>query len=266
MRGTIEDMPHIKNYPLYFARIVSKLLSFLYFGLSTLFLCIFIFPVLTVFVHPHKKFLKRSRRFVNSSFRTFTIFMNLIGCAKLETDDRNPFRNLGGKIVIANHPSLLDVVMLISLIPNADCIVNAGLMKNIVRGVIRRLYILNSLNFDDMLAACKNTLDEGNALIIFPEGTRTPRGSDSLKFKKGAARISIASAAPIVCVHIGGTDKFGLGKGDPLMAYNRMQKYLYKIKILCEVDPVEFSGLENQIAVKRMNDKLQNIYKNINED
>ncbi len=43
----------------------------------------------------------------------------------------------------------------------------------------------------------KRLAEQGNWVIMFPEGTRTPRGSQGV-YKSGAARLAIASAVPIV--------------------------------------------------------------------
>jgi 1-acyl-sn-glycerol-3-phosphate acyltransferase len=45
-----------------------------------------------------------------------------------------------GLLVLANHPTLIDVVCLISLLPNADCVVKRAVACNLfMRGLVRRL-------------------------------------------------------------------------------------------------------------------------------
>jgi 1-acyl-sn-glycerol-3-phosphate acyltransferase len=176
--------------------------------------------------------------------------MHFIGIVNLETDNRENYRHLSSKIVVANHPSLLDVVMLISLIPNADCIVNTYLKRNfIVKGVVRRLYILNSLDLENILQACAESLKKGNCLIIFPEGTRTRRYGKSI-LKKGAARVALYSGCNIVPVHIGGTDKYGLGKKDPWIGFNPRERWIYDISMGAEIDPEKYRELPVQKAVR----------------
>jgi 1-acyl-sn-glycerol-3-phosphate acyltransferase len=250
-------MPPVSNYPLYLYRLFAKGLSFFLFGLGTLLLVITILPLMTVFLHPRDRFKKTARRFISSSFRGFTALMGAIGAAKLDVDDRVAYRRLSSKIIVANHPSLLDVVILISLIPNADCIVNSGLMHNIiVRGVIRRLYILNSLEFDELAEACIQSLNQGYCIIIFPEGTRTRRTGE-MKLKKGAARLSLLSGRDILPVHIGGTDKWGLGKHDPWTAYNHREMYVYRIRMQDAISPDNYAGLESYHAIKHLNEDIR---------
>ena len=249
------DLPPISNRPLYIYRVFGKWLSFFVFGLITLILVTLVFPFMRLFFHPREKFMKYGRRFVSLSLGSFVSFMHVIGIVDLEAGNREIFRNLPSKVVAANHPSLLDVVMLLSLIPNADCIVNAELSHNIVRGVIHQLYILNSLNFEDLCRACNESLKQGNCLIVFPEGTRTPR-SGKATLKRGTARIALSSGCGIIPVRIGGTDKYGLGKRDPWTGFNPRERYVYRIEMGDEIHPENYRALSMPLAVRAVTKDL----------
>ena len=244
------DLPPISNKPLYVFRVLAKWFFFFFFGFSSLILAILIFPPMRLFIHPKERFKKSARRFVSSSMVFFVSFMHSIRALDLEVDNRENYRCLSSKIIVANHPSLLDVVMLLSLIPNADCIVNAYLKRNIIlKGVIHQLYILGSLSFEDILRSCAESLGQGNCLIVFPEGTRTPR-SGNVVIKKGAARIALASNCNIVPIHIGGTDKFGLGKKDPWTGFNPTERYVYTISMGPEISLENYRNLSMPKAVR----------------
>jgi len=202
-----------------------------------------------LFVHPRERFRKCARRFVSFSLSGFVTFMHIFGIVNLEPDNRESYRRLLSKVVVANHPSLLDVIMLLSLIPNADCIVAAYLNHNILRGIVRQLYILSSRDFNDILKACEESLKEGNCVIIFPEGTRTPRSGKNI-MRKGAARIALASGCGIVPVRIGGTDKYGLGKHDPWTGFNPRERYVYRITMGTEIHPEQYQNLSAPAAVR----------------
>ncbi|MDR2133504.1 MAG: 1-acyl-sn-glycerol-3-phosphate acyltransferase [Treponema sp.] len=253
------EMPPVANRPLYLYRILMKWFSFFIFGLGTLTLALLVFPVMLVFLHPKENFQKLARRLISVSFRGFIIMMGVLGVVELDVEDRGAFRGLSSKIVVANHPSLLDVVMMVSLIPNADVIVRGNLVENIiVRGVVRRLYILSSLDFDRIVEDCRTSLDRGNCMVIFPEGTRTPR-SGEVRLKKGAARLSLLSGRDIIPVHIGGTDKYGLGKNDPFAAFNHTEKYIYRVRIQGKISPGKYAGMEMPRAVRRINDEIREL-------
>jgi len=233
------DLPRVSNRPLYVYRVLIKLLSFFVFGVGTLLLAIMIFPPMRLVLHPVERFKKYGRRFVSVTMKFFVSFMHFLGIVDVETCNREIYRHLSSKIIVANHPSLLDTVIFLSLIPNADCIVSASYKHNIIMGVVKQLYIINSLDFNDLLKACNDSLEHGNCLIIFPEGTRTPR-TGKVIIKKGAARIALDSGCGIIPVHIGGTDKYGLGKKDPWTGFNPRERYVYRLTMGAEINPEKY--------------------------
>lgn len=86
--------------------------------------------------------------------------------------DRLPART--AHILVANHPSLLDAVLIVSRFPNMVCIMKSSLMDNLLLGSAARLacYIRNSPSLNMILDA-RNALQEQANVLIFPEGTRT---------------------------------------------------------------------------------------------
>ena len=246
------DLPPVSNRALYAYRVFVKWLSFLIFGLSSIILVVTVLPFMRLIFHPRKRFQKHGRRFISCAFKLFIFMMHGLGGLNLEVDNRKNYRKLLSKIVVANHPSILDVVMLISLIPNADCIVNAKLNHGILRGIVSQLFILNSLNLEDLIRTCEESLMYGNCIIIFPEGTRTPRKGRVI-LKKGAARIAMVSGCSIIPLHIGGTDKYGLGKKDPWIGFNPRERYIYDISMGDEINPEKYRSLPTPAAVRAIN-------------
>ncbi len=109
----------------------------------------------------------------------------------------------GGRLVIANHPTLLDVVFLMSVMPGTNCIVKAALFKNpFTYGVVSLAgYIPNDDNGEDLINRAAEAIANGQTLIIFPEGTRTQNPED-LNFKRGAANVALKARCPITPVVI----------------------------------------------------------------
>ena len=249
------DLPPVKNRPLYVYRVFVKWFSFFVFGFNSLILGILILPVMRIVLHPKTKFQKYGRLFVTYGLKYFVFIMRLIGMSNLETGDREKFRRLSSKIVVANHPSLIDPVILLSLIPNADTIVIPYSKNFVLAGIVRQLYILGSKDPDDVIQSCIESLALGNCLMIFPEGTRTPRSGKPI-LKKGAARIALASGCSIVPVHFGGTDKYGLGKKDPWTGYNPTERYVYDLTIGEEISPEKYLKMSAPAAAKLMTDEI----------
>ncbi len=249
------EIPPVKNYFLYAWRIFAKILAFFIFGLGGLILGIFALPVMRLIWQKKEVFNKKARRLVTSLFRFFTEVLSILSVVKITINDKKRLNNLGGCVVVANHPSLLDVITLISQIPNANCIVNASLKKNVIGAVVASLYITNDYEHAKLIELCKQTISEDNALIIFPEGTRSkPQGQN--QYKKGAARVALAADCPIVPVFIGGNDKLGLRKKDPMLLFNHTDYYRYSLYVKESIFLDEFKELPEPAAAKRITEKI----------
>ncbi len=120
-----------------------------------------------------------------------------------EAEGAEVLRRETGTLVIANHPSLFDIVLIISLMDRAQCVVKEGAWKNpFMRGVIKATnYIPNLGDPEQTLRECVATLRAGNNLVIFPEGTRTVPGRQ-LHLQRGFANIAIRAGAPIRIVTV----------------------------------------------------------------
>lgn len=114
------------------------------------------------------------RRFISAGFRVYLRFLELCCCCRFELAELDRLRDSGPLILAANHPSLLDAVMIVSRLPNAVCVMKASLMDNLLFGAAARLarYIRNDVPLEMILGA-REALHQGAHLVIFPEGTRT---------------------------------------------------------------------------------------------
>lgn len=254
-RYSTEGLPPIKNRLFYIYGCIAKLLMCVIFGIGAILIGIIAFPIFKIIFHPAKNFKRHARKFVSCTFRFFIFLMRLTGGLDLKVSSREEFKKLSSKIIVANHPSILDVVFLISFMPNADCIVRGSLSHSVFAIIIKQLYLVNTMGIEEMYALARETLSDGNNLIIFPEGTRTPRHGTN-KFKRGAAHIAYETNADIQPVYIGGTDKYGLGKHDAFFSYNRTGIYFYDIKLLPPIHIQEYKEYESQIATRRLTKKI----------
>jgi len=136
-------------------------------------------------------------------WRKFIKLMERVGLISLVYNGRNKLEKLSGTIVVANHPSLIDVVILVSSIPKAVCVVKSSIStKNFfMKRVVNSAYIINNNDFDVFSQDIKTALDDGFNIVIFPEGSRTIDGEKS-KLYKGAARVALMFNANILPIHI----------------------------------------------------------------
>ena len=251
-------LPKIKNVFTYPYFCISKIIAIISFGLGAVLLAIFVFPFIRLFTFHKKDFGIIARAYVSHTFRVFLGNLNICKTSLLKVDDKEAYRNIHGKIIIANHPSLLDFVYIMSLVPNSTCIVRGGLTHTPLRWVIKQAYITNTTDFNDVLVECNKLTDKGCNVIVFPEGTRSPRVGRN-NYKKGAARIALYCNCDVLPLFIGGSDKYGLGKFDPLWSYNHVEPYLYDIKMLPVISIEQFKGLSEPIAAKHLTEEMEKV-------
>ena len=108
-------------------RIFVKLFLFFVFGLGSIILITAVFPTIRLLSKSNSSFKRKSRKAMCNTQKFFVGLGILMRGFELKVKDKEYLSHLSGKIVVANHPSLLDVVMLLSIIPNADCIIKASL-------------------------------------------------------------------------------------------------------------------------------------------
>ena len=109
----------------------------------------------------------------------FTIYLRLLSalCAcRFDLSELDRLRDAGPLIIAANHPSLLDAVLIVSRLPNAVCEMKSSLMDNLLFGSAARLarYVRNDGALQ-MIRCSRDELRHGAQLVMFPEGTRTRR-------------------------------------------------------------------------------------------
>jgi 1-acyl-sn-glycerol-3-phosphate acyltransferase len=131
---------------------------------------------------------KAMRHLLSYSFYSYIYLLKWLGLLTFEIQGKQNLRR-NGQLIIANHPSLLDVVFTISLVRNADCIVRAGLCSNpLTAAPVRAAGYVKNVP-EQLLQRAVASLAEGNSLLVFPEGTRTKPGKP-MKFLRGAANIA----------------------------------------------------------------------------
>ena len=107
------------------------------FGLGGLLLRLVVFPLLGMVVRRAPRRAAAARAMVHHSFRGFISMMRALGVITYELHGTDKLRR-HGLLILANHPSLIDVVFLMALIKRADCIVKATLVRNpFTRGPVR---------------------------------------------------------------------------------------------------------------------------------
>lgn len=175
---------------------------FILFALGGLWLSLGWMNLLRVVQPDKRKRRQQARRSIATSFRFFLSCARATGVLDYRIEGLETLQRERGCLVVANHPTLIDYVLLASVMPEVDCLVKADLQRNIFfRGVIRAAdYLINS-QADSLLPACRQRLAQGDVILIFPEGTRTQPGQP-LALQRGAANIAVRCGCDLRVVHI----------------------------------------------------------------
>lgn len=104
-------------------------------------------------------------------------------------------------IIVANHQSSLDIILLMAAFPKVKFFVADWVKNSPLFGPIAEYlgYYVRSEGYEGSLTNLKKDIDQGWSLVIFPEGTRTTDGSIR-RFHKGAFYLASQVNAPVTPV------------------------------------------------------------------
>ena len=200
-----------------------------------------------------------AQRIIHRSFRAYVRLGTVLGLWSL-TEHRTDRLRSGASLIVANHPSLMDVVFLISRTPQADCIVKSEAWRNpFLKWIVASAGYIPNDEGEAVIEACVERLRAGRSIILFPEGSRSPERSLG-DFRRGAARIALASGATIEPVLIE-CEPPALKKGQPWYALpdQRLDFSLSVGDPFCAKDVVD-PALPAPIAARRLTEHLRNYF------
>ncbi len=182
-------------------RLFATALSFAMFGLGGVLAPLLVVPTLYLLPGGKKARERRARLVVHGLFKCFIHFMRLLGLLRWELIGAEKLQR-PGLLILANHPTLLDVVFLVAFIPNANCIVKSRLFSNpAMRGFISFTGYLANDSGSQLVDGAGQALQSGSALVIFPEGTRS-RSGQPISLQRGAANIAVRCQTAVTPVLI----------------------------------------------------------------
>jgi 1-acyl-sn-glycerol-3-phosphate acyltransferase len=124
----------------------------------------------------------------------------------------------GSFVMVANHASHLDALCLLAALPMArlhrtfPAAARDYFFESAPRVLLASI-LVNAMPFDrrtsprQSLGLCRQVLDKpGHALLLFPEGTRSPTG-ELAEFKPGIGLLVAGTSYPVVPCHIEGAHR-----------------------------------------------------------
>jgi 1-acyl-sn-glycerol-3-phosphate acyltransferase len=207
----IERLPQ-RAWPMPLAWLVLQSLLVMLGLMSALWnaIALLLYPVL-----PRAAGVRVGRAGIAFGYRIFWSAARASGLLRMEAGALRALADERGLVIVANHPSLLDALMLVAQLPRSFCVMKASLMRNpfLGPGALLARYIRND-HARTMVRQAVDDLNAGGQLVMFPEGTRTT-GASLNAFHGGFALIARRAHAPVQTVFIDTTSPY-LGKGWPI--------------------------------------------------
>lgn len=242
------------------SRFVASAFMWFSFGLIGLILSAFVFPILYLTIRKDNGRQHAARRLVALAFSTFMWGGRRTGVFTVHVTGMRHKDPDSAQLILANHPTLIDVVLLLSLLPQVDCVIKEAVRKNIfMRSSVTTANYISNQEPEWLLDSCVNCLESGSSLLMFPEGTRTTVGQ-GLQFKLGAAEVAIRARAQILPIVIDCTPHF-LTRGAPWYRIPLTRPH-FVVRILPAI-PVEqliSSGLDKRDARTQLNNALVSLF------
>ena len=142
------------------------------------------------------------QRLISALFRLFLHGAERCGLMQLDLRGLDALNRQDGLVLVANHPSMIDVFLIVSRVQQAVCLMKASIGANILFGAGAYLagYVSNR-QVDRMLRAASAATGPGRHLLVFPEGTRTAEDG-IIRLRRGAAQIAVRCRRDITPVTI----------------------------------------------------------------
>ena len=221
------------------------LLEMILFALGALYIGCVLFPVLSL-KYKGKERREKFAQIIKNSWKFFISVMENSKEIKVHIDGN--LSDIKGKVVVASHPSFIDIILLIGNMPLSLCLAKKSLLKNpVMRNIVKSLYIINDVDPEIFKQSAVEALKDGYNIIIFPTGTRNHPGEE-VKINKGAAQIAIAAGVDIVPVKIETDYPFLIKNHFPLDAGNKTVNY--KLTVMPEIKISDFDRELTEIKLR----------------
>ena len=244
----------------YYWRLFATGFCFCAFGLGAVLITFTLFPVVYLLSFSRRRANRGCQYVVHLSFRSFIWMMKAMGVLTHEIVGAEKLVDGSGNLIVANHPTLIDVVFIVSLLPTTLCVVKKSAWSNpFLAGLMWATGYIQSDDPMDLIADCVQSVEQENNLLIFPEATRTVPGRP-MKLKRGAASVIAESRRNFVPVVVS-CKPSSLSKAEKWYEIPN-QKMHFKITVGDKIDPQPFlvEGERLSKTNRRLNAALRELF------
>lgn len=175
---------------------------------------------------------------------------------RVRVDGQEKIRPGVAYVMVANHQSLLDILVLFRLFVHFKWVSKIENFRVPAIGWNMSLNRYIKLRRGDresverMMRVCERTLAEGNSVMMFPEGTRSPDGR-LRAFKHGAFTLAQRSCAPLLPIVLQGT-----AHALPKRGFVLRGRHEIRIRVLDEIAYRSFADMSVEALTDRVRDVI----------
>jgi 1-acyl-sn-glycerol-3-phosphate acyltransferase len=219
-----------------------------------------IFPVLNIVIRSRQRRTVVARHVIRFTFRCIVALMRVMGVFRYEIAGLERLER-HGLLILANHPTLIDIVFLMAFVKRADCIVKNRLWRNpFTHATVRAAaYVRNDEYGVRLIDDCIESIHRGGNLIIFPEGTRTP-ANGTIIFKRGAANIAVRARCNVTPVLIRCVPPMLIKGGKWWRLPSSPSRYVIEVQEDIDIRPFIAEAGSSVLAARRFTDYLQDYF------
>jgi 1-acyl-sn-glycerol-3-phosphate acyltransferase len=161
---------------------------------------------------------------------------------RVHVEGREKIRRGVAYVMVANHQSLLDILVLFRLFVHFKWVSKIENFRvpfigwNMSLNGYVKLKRGDRQSIGEMMSTCSRVLDDGSSIMMFPEGTRSPDGR-LRAFKHGAFTLAQGSGCPILPILVEGT-----ADALPKRGFVLQGRHAIRIRVLDEIPHAKLLG------------------------
>ncbi len=175
---------------------------------------------------------------------------------RVRIEGRDRIRRGAAYVMVANHQSLLDILVLFRLFTHFKWVSKienfwvpfVGWNMSLNRYI--KLRRGDPASVEQMLHACEVTLAQGNSIMMFPEGTRSPDGR-LREFKHGAFTLAHKARRPLLPIVVEGT-----AHALPKRGFVLQGRHEIRIRVLNEIPYESFANVTVESLTQHVHERF----------
>jgi 1-acyl-sn-glycerol-3-phosphate acyltransferase len=200
--------------------------------------------------------IRRVHRVMRAGFCVFHFAMRALWLYRRTSPVKTLRPGRSPVVLVANHPTLCDVTSIASLFPDVVAVARPGFAANPLLGRLVRLSGFVPTG-PHVMRECEERLRMGFDVLVFPEGTRSPRGGSLYPFHRGAFELAARARVPIVLLKLTCSPP-ALSKGLPIWKVSDRMATL-TIEPIDVIQPAD-TGLESRTMCRAIEQLYRDLF------